>query len=253
MSPTALTIDDPAYFARLAEVERAHWWSLGMWRIASWWLDDALAGRRGLQALDVGCGTGLGVVRLDERPEIERAVGLDPSPIALREARCRHPGLPLVRGSALALPFASHHFDIVTCLDVVQHLPDGSLHRAACELRRVLTRDGIAVVRSNAEPDRSRLGDLAAVFAAAGFAVRRASFANCLPALAHEFRARLAGRKRGGHPAGRGLQIGLPHPWINRAMGAISSAEAFVAGRLARRIPYGHSTMLLVQAESGVS
>jgi SAM-dependent methyltransferase len=253
MSPTALTIDDPAYFARLAEVERAHWWSLGMWRIASWWLDDALAGRRGLQALDVGCGTGLGVVRLAERPEIEHAVGLDPSPVALREARCRHPGLPLVRGSALALPFVSHRFDIVTCFDVVQHLPDGSLHRAARELRRVLRRDGIAVVRSNTEPDRSQLAHLAAVFAASGFVVRRASFANCLPALAHQFRACLAGRKRGGHPAGRGLRIRLPHPWINRAMGAIATAEAFVAGRLARRIPYGHSTLLLVQAEPGVS
>jgi SAM-dependent methyltransferase len=253
MSPKLLTIDDPAYFARLAEVERAHWWSLAMWRIASWWLDDALAGRRGLRALDVGCGTGLGVVRLAERPEIERAVGLDPSPAALREARCRHPGLPLVRGSALALPFSSHDFDIVTCFDVVQHLPDRSVHRAACELRRMLRGHGIAVIRSNAEPDRSRLGHLASVFAAAGFLVRRASLANCLPALAHEFHARLAGRKRDGHPAGQGLQIRLPHPWINRAMGAISTAEAFVAGRLARQIPYGHSTMLLVQADSDVS
>src|SRR5207244_1958094 len=26
----APTIDDPAYFARLAEVEAAHWWSTGM-------------------------------------------------------------------------------------------------------------------------------------------------------------------------------------------------------------------------------
>ena len=38
----ALTIDDPAYFDRLAEVEAAHWWSLGMWRLASHWLDAAL-------------------------------------------------------------------------------------------------------------------------------------------------------------------------------------------------------------------
>jgi SAM-dependent methyltransferase len=253
MTATALTIHDPAYFTRLAEVERAHWWSLGMWRLASWWLTEALAGRRGLQALDVGCGTGLGVVRLAERPEIERVVGLDTSPYALREAHCRHPGLPLVRGSALALPFESDSFDILLCFDVLQHLPAGSLHGAAVELRRVLRSDGIAVVRSNAEPGRSRLNDLVAVFAASGFAVRRSSYANCLPALAHEFPARLVNRDRGGHPAGRGLEIRLPHPWINRAMGAITAAEAFVAGRLAARIPYGHSTMLLVQVQSGVS
>jgi hypothetical protein len=130
---------------------------------------------------------------------------------------------------------------------VIQHLPDGSLDRAAGELRRVLRSHGIAVVRSNAEPGPARLDELAGVFTAAGFAVRRASYANCLPALAQEFRARLAGGERPGHPAAQGLRIRLPHPWINRAMGAIARAEAFVAGRLAGRLPYGHSTMLLVQ------
>src|SRR5262249_9724527 len=54
-----LRIDDPAYFDRLADVEARHWWALGLWRLASYWLDAALAGRSGLRALDVGCGTGL--------------------------------------------------------------------------------------------------------------------------------------------------------------------------------------------------
>jgi SAM-dependent methyltransferase len=248
-----LTIDDPAYFARLAEVEGAHWWSQGMWRIASWWLTEALAGRRKLHALDVGCGAGLGVVRLAARPEIERVIGLDTSPVALQEAHGRQSGLLLVRGSALALPFDSHSFNIVTCFDVLQHLPDGSLRQAAGELRRVLRIGGIAMVRSNTQPGSSRLAHLAAVFSASGFAVRRASYANCLPALVQEFRALLARGKRAGHPAGQGLQIRLPHPWINRLMWAVAAAEAVVAGRLAARIPYGHSTMLLVQVESGVS
>ena len=45
----SLTIDQPAYFDRLAEVEAAHWWSLGMWRLASHWLSAAIRGRRGLR------------------------------------------------------------------------------------------------------------------------------------------------------------------------------------------------------------
>ena len=249
MTPATLTIEDPAYFARLAEVEAAHWWSLGMWRIAAWWLADVLGGRRGLHALDVGCGAGLGAVRLAERPEIEQVIGLDPSPWALAEARCRH-GFPLVRGSALALPFEAGRFDVVTCFDVLQHLPAGSLHQAVGELRRVLRLDGIAVVRSNTAPGGSGLDPLRTIFAASNFTVRRASYANCLPALVQELRARLAHRNRSGHPAGGGLQVRVPHPWVNRVMGGVAAAEAFVAGRLAARLPFGHSTMLLVQAQA---
>ena len=59
---------------------------------------------RGLVALDVGCGSGLSLLRLAGHREIARVVGLEPDPGALRLAR-RHRGFELVRGSALALPF----------------------------------------------------------------------------------------------------------------------------------------------------
>ena len=89
-APTPIpTIHDPAYFARLAEVEFVHWWSAGMWRIAAHWLDRRLRGRSGLRALDVGCGTGGPLVRLADRPEIADVIGLDPSPSALGLARRR--------------------------------------------------------------------------------------------------------------------------------------------------------------------
>jgi SAM-dependent methyltransferase len=252
MAPT-LTIDDPAYFARLAEVEAAHWWSLGMWRLAACWLAEALRGRRDQRALDVGCGTGLGAVRLAERPEIGHVTGLDPSPAALAHARRRH-GFPLVLGSALALPFDAGRFDVVMCCDVIQHLPEGSesLIRAVAELRRVLRPGGIVLLRSNTAPGGVEgLDRLEAIVAASGFVVRRSSYANCLPALAQELRARFRvakGSNRRGHPAGGGLQIRLPHPWVNRLMGGIAAAEVVVAGRLAARLPYGHSTMILAHA-----
>src|SRR6185437_6542930 len=87
----ALTIDRAGYFDRLAEVESAHWWSLGMWRLAAHWLEAALRGRRGLAALDVGCGTGLTAVRLARLEPIGSVVGLDPSPHAMAHARGKHP------------------------------------------------------------------------------------------------------------------------------------------------------------------
>jgi SAM-dependent methyltransferase len=250
----APTIDDPAYFDRLAEVESAHWWSRGMWRIAAAWLEDAACGRRGLHALDVGCGTGQGAVRLSRRPEIATVVGVDPSPLALQHARRRH-GFPLVLGSALSLPFEDRRFDVVTCFDVVQHLPQGTLAAAARELRRVLRPGGFALLRSNTAPDGTSnpgIDPLRRAVAASGFEVRRATYANCLPALVVELRGWLRGavqdRNLRGHPCGGGLRIQLPRPWVNRLMGVISAAEAMVAGRLAVRLPYGHSTLLLARA-----
>src|SRR5262249_27653813 len=148
----------------------------------------------------------------------------------------RH-GFPLVLGSALALPFASASFDVLTCFDVLQHLPAGRLSQAAAELRRVLRPGGIALVRSNSEPlpagtGGPRLEFLRSIFSTSGFAVSRASLANCLPALGQELRARLRRRNESGRPAGGGLRIALPHPWINRLLGGVAATEAFLAGRL---------------------
>jgi SAM-dependent methyltransferase len=253
-----LTIDHPAYFDRLAEVEAAHWWARGMWRLAGHWLDAALNRRSGLHALDVGCGTGETALRLTRRPEIVRVVGLDPSPAALAHARRRH-GFPLVLGSALELPFDDAGFDVATCFDVLQHLPERTDRRAATELYRVLRPGGIALIRANARAGRRvedagyRLDTLTEVFASTGFSIRRASYANCLPALAHELRGRLLSGSRSGHPAGGGLRIKMPPPWLNRIMGGVTAIEAAIAGRLAVPLPFGHSTLLLaVREPSGI-
>jgi SAM-dependent methyltransferase len=254
-----LSIEQAAYFDRLAEVESAHWWSLAMWRVAGHWLTSALRGRSRLDALDVGCGAGATTLRLARRSEIAAVVGLDPSPDALAHARARL-GVPLVRGSALALPFGDARFDVATCFDVLQHLPVGGDRRAAAELRRVLRPGGVVVVRANArrkaqpragEWSGYRPEELVALFEEAGFDVPRATLVNCLPALAEELRSRWARAGRelgaGGHPAGRGLRIQMPHPAVNRLMRVVSAAEASVAGRLPARLPYGHSTMILAR------
>lgn len=249
----ALTIDNPVYFDRLADVEARHWWSLGMWRLASYWLDAALTGRTALRALDVGCGTGLTALRLSWRAEIEQVIGLDPSPDALAHASQRH-GFPLVRGSALDLPFEDGQFDVATCFDVLQHLPPGGDRRASSELHRVLKPGGLAIVRSNGRGwagrgSAYRLGDLVEAIESSGLTALCASYANCLPAVAQEARGRLLRFDRRhanpAHPTGGGLRIRVPHPVLNRLMGGVSSAEAWVAGRLGVRLPFGHSTLVL--------
>jgi len=260
-----MTIDEPGYFEHLARVEAGHWWSRAMWRLASGWLAGAIRGRRGLAALDVGCGAGLSLVRLMGHPEIARVVGLEPGPGALRLAR-RHRGFRLVQGSALALPFGAGSFDVVTCFDVLQHLPEAGDRLAASEIARVLRPGGLAVVRSNSSgfgPGRSsggsayRLGELVETLAAPGLIVRRASYANGLPALAQEVRGRLryvagpGGRSWRAHPSGGGLRVAVPAPRINRLMAGVAEFERRASGRLGLDLPFGHSTLVLCEKAGG--
>ncbi len=254
-----MTIDEPGYFERLARVESGHWWSRSMWRLASGWLGGAIRGRRGLSALDVGCGAGLSLVRLMGFREVSRVVGLEPDAGALRLAR-RHRGFEVFPGSALELPFKDENFDVVTCFDVLQHLPEGGDVQAAREIARVLRPGGVAVVRSNSAgfgPGRSnggtayRLGEVVEVLTSANLKVRRASYANGLPALAQEVRGRLRflaghrGRSWLPHPSGGGLRIDVPSPRINRIMGGVAALERGMTEALGVPLPFGHSTMVL--------
>lgn len=251
-----LTVENPAYFAQLAAIESRHWWSLAMWKVVSHWLDASLVGRSHLRALDIGCGAGQTIRRLGLRPEITSVVGLDPSPEALRHAR-RH-GSALLLGSALELPFSDRLFDVVTCFDVLQHVSPGSDQHAASEIYRVLSPGGLAVVRSNAQGlSRNRavytLHALVDVLSGAGLHVENATYVNTLPALSQEIRGRLSRRRDGrstSHPAGGGLTIRMPHPALNRLLGLVSSAEAWIAGRLRLPLPFGHSTLLLARRPS---
>ena len=102
-----------------------------------------LAGRR---VLDLGCGMGGLVVAL--RRAGARAVGHEPNRAygaicALRAARYGL-DLPFVAATGEALPFRDASFDLVTCLDVLEHADD--LDATLGEIARVLAPGGRAVV-----------------------------------------------------------------------------------------------------------
>lgn len=253
-----LTIDQPDYFRRLADVEARHWWSLGLWKLTSFWLDDALRDRRGLIALDVGCGAGGTLTRLAARPEIDRVYGIDASPHALALAG-RDNRLSL--GSVLNLPFADESFDLIVCFDVLQHLPSGGDRVAVAEIERVLRPGGIALVRSNAK-GFSRVSDwyvsvydfetFVNLFQERRFSIRRATLANCLPAIAQEareswkrLRTRSGSIANAATKSSQGLCAAVPRPWINSAMFGVAATEAIFAGKFGKRLPFGHSTLLL--------
>ena len=94
--------------------------------------------------LDVGCGEGIGTVRMADVLPDARVVGLDvPAPGLLEHWQARGSDRPeFVAGSAYDLPFDDASFDLVTAIEVFEHLERPA--RALEEMARV-SRRGLLV------------------------------------------------------------------------------------------------------------
>lgn len=100
--------------------------------------------KKGAQVLDVGCGTGRWLRRLEQRGF--STAGIDQSPAMLRLARERGTFLPLFAGDAQHLPFRDESFDCVSGVTVVQHIPLAQQSQALKEMIRVLRPGGYLIL-----------------------------------------------------------------------------------------------------------
>jgi ubiquinone/menaquinone biosynthesis C-methylase UbiE len=92
--------------------------------------------------LDIGCGSGSLLANVGQRWPDVRLTGLDLQPERIEEARANAPDAHLVVGSADALPFDDHSFDVVTAVTLMSSLPTDPMETAAArEIARV-TRPG---------------------------------------------------------------------------------------------------------------
>lgn len=124
-------------------VEDSHWWFVGRRAILESFLEQihsALTTQHSpLRILDVGCGTGANLEMLAQFGEAE---GVDVSDDALEF--CRAKNLKAHKGLAEQLPFEDESFDLVTALDVVEHLDDDV--SGLKEMNRVLKSGGKTLI-----------------------------------------------------------------------------------------------------------
>lgn len=138
-----------AEYERMYRLEDSYWWFVGRIRLVQELIRErygAPDASSNLSILDVGCGTGALSSRLQAWG---RVVSMDYSPEALAFSRRR--GLRhLVGADAMRLPLASGQFDLITVMDVLEHVKDDCA--AIAEFYRVLKPGGRVIATVPAYP-----------------------------------------------------------------------------------------------------
>jgi SAM-dependent methyltransferase len=231
-------------------VEGSHWWFVGRRRILSSFVSRIVQNLNNPRPriLDVGCGTGANLEMLADFGDAE---GVDVSTEALDFCQTR--GLQNVRqGEAEHLPYEDQSFDLVTGLDVVEHLDDdvGGLR----EMRRVLRPGGRALlfvpafmflwgVQDDISNHRRRytLASLTQVVREAGLEIETATYAN-ITFFAPILLGRLLMRMTGFRPASENnITVGF----LNGVLGCIFGAEASLLRHM--KFPFGVSIVCVAR------
>lgn len=228
--------------------EDVHWWFVGTRRVIMTLARRALRGcDRTPRVLDVGCGTGATLARLEGM----EAFGVEPEAAAL--AYCARRGLSrVVRGRAEELPFADGTFDLVMALDVIEHIEDDAA--AARELVRVTRPGGAVLITVPAHPllwsshdaalhhvRRYRRPEFERVLTGAGLRIESLGWYNTtlFPVVAA---VRLLQRVVGGRGSPKS-DVSLPPAPVNAALTALLGAERHLVGRVP--LPFGVSLIAL--------
>jgi len=237
-------------YSIMYQIEESHWWFIGRRRIIAGLVEDICRqiGKLRPRILDVGCGTGANLQMLSSFGVAE---GVDVSPEALEFCHAR--GLSRVRqGAAENLPFEDASFDLLTGLDVVEHLDDDLA--GLTEMRRVLRPGGYALlfvpafnflwgVQDDISHHRRRytLRQLKQTAEQAGLTIERATYAN-LSFFAPILLGRLLMRATGFRPASENnLTIGA----LNGLFGRIPGAEGSILRYT--NLPFGVSAICIAR------
>ncbi len=88
--------------------------------------------------LDVGCGEGFTLKKLEEKKLGKKNEGIDYSDDAIRIGKKIYPELALFKGDVYGLSYKDNTFDLSLCTEVLEHLDDPV--KAVAEIRRVTSK-----------------------------------------------------------------------------------------------------------------
>lgn len=129
----------PEEYSNLDRVEQTHWYYAGKREIVEYWINFHGATRGSL--LDCGAGSGAFALAMSKSFEVH---AMDDHAESLEILKQRLPIESVVVGSCIKIPYPDDSFDVVTALDVLEHIPDDGL--AVREMIRVLKPGGQFVI-----------------------------------------------------------------------------------------------------------
>lgn len=188
---------------------------------------------RKLKILDAGCGTGFLAKRLARFGDV---LGVDNNSQALSLAKKRR--IKVKKASITKLPFVSNYFDLVTCIDVINHKAVTSEKAAAKEFYRVLKPKGILLIRASANSwlelvhdkhvhlrKRYDKGEFQNILKKAGFIIMKLSYVNLIllpPVIVLQFIEKIQKPK-----TTKSAIFPLPY-WLNWILTFLLSLEAYL-------------------------
>jgi SAM-dependent methyltransferase len=241
---------DQRLMKAMLELDEHHWWYRGRRMIVRTEL-DRLKLPLDARVLDAGCGSGRMLQELADYGTVS-GIELDPDAAAFAASR----GLSDVRvGRLEELPWDTDSFDLITCLDVIEHTPDD--RRTLTELGRVSRPGGSLLLTVPAYQALWSLHDVAnhhyrrysrrtlrVAALEAGWRVKRMTSFNSV-LLAPAAVVRLAQRRRSADD-GYTPELKLGPSWLNELLERPLRGEARWLAR-GRTLPVGLSLMALLE------
>jgi len=135
---------DEIEIQRLDDLEMTHFWYKSRKMQLTKFLSSLASSN--LKVLDLGSATGGNTIHMANLGHFVTSVEFSDTGVEIQKKK----GMQVVQADARCLPFPSNSFDVVVCLDVLEHIKEDGV--ALSEIRRVLVENGTFLLSVPEDP-----------------------------------------------------------------------------------------------------